>query len=466
MTLGYIPRGPDRIAAPLFPAGLPWLLALGLRLGGDEGLYLVPPCLGVLALLATWLAAAQLAGRLRLHAPAEVGLLAAAFLALSWRQTLYALAPSSDLAAQVFMTLAVAAALAAGRRGGLGWALAGSLAIALAYHVRHPSLLIAPVCAAVVLSGDARRRRAWVQVAAGLAVLCAAVLPDLAYHLHRFGSILALEDPGGGDLSWSTAASSAWASIRATTSARELGPLVIVVALACVAWARARSWDALAVAGAWPLLFLLAHAPLRLTALFDNAARFVEPAFPGLAIGAALGIATALSSTPRSSAAAACLAALVWFGAVKAPVVLRTHNLRPAAYGLLTRDQRRAYEALAAHLPAGAIVIAAPDRLGAVQMYGKRWTLNPWWRRPQWFAALVAEAQRRGWTIYALGDVRSLADLGEAGRAAYLLDYEWTPMRVPALAGLGPLERLTAPAGPPVPAPADPFAYTSGRGGR
>ncbi len=443
MTAGYTSRGADSNAVPLFPAGLPWLLAIGLRLGGETGLFLVPPLLGVLGLLATWLVAVRLASGIGLPRPYEVGILAAGILALSWRQTLYALAPSSDLGAQAFMMLAIAAALEARERAGLRWPLLTGLAIAAAYHVRHPSVLVVAVCGVVMLAGRPREGRAWARLAVALVTLAIAALPDLAFHLRHYGSVLGLEDPGGRDFAWQKFLSSSWASLREVGASREFGPLLIVVAIVGASLLRTRSWKPLAVVGLWPALFFLFHMPLRLTALFDNAARFVEPAFPGLAIGAALGIAAAVSTTRRLSVPGlATLGALAWFGTVKAPLMYATRDYRPYTYGLLTPSQRHTFEALGKVLPEGAIVITDPQNLGAVHMYAKRWTVVPWWRRPQWFAALVGQAQREGWSIFALGDLPALANQGEPGYAAYLLDYQWTPVHDEEVAPLGPLQRL------------------------
>jgi hypothetical protein len=97
---GWMPGSDGRSILPEFPPGLPLVMALFLRVGGDAGPYWVSPLFGVVAMLAVYGLARQVAGR-------DVARVAAVATAAHPVFVTQAIQPMSDVAATAWLVLAV-----------------------------------------------------------------------------------------------------------------------------------------------------------------------------------------------------------------------------------------------------------------------------------------------------------------------------------------------------------------------
>jgi hypothetical protein len=153
-----IEKGTD---VSIYPPGLPLMMALALRLGGDMAAYLVVPlCVAILVWSTFWVAAA-IAGRWS-------GFLAASTIAISPVALLSAIQPMSDVPSAALWMLAWAMSL----RPGIGASAAAGASVAMAIVVRPNLAPLGLVLAALQLFGPgvsattARSRRLAVFMAA------------------------------------------------------------------------------------------------------------------------------------------------------------------------------------------------------------------------------------------------------------------------------------------------------------
>jgi hypothetical protein len=119
--LGYV-RGPNETIVPQYAPGLPLTMALLQRIGGRDAVYWAVPLLGGVAVLATYLLGAQLAGSL-------VGAAGALLVATSPPFLFQLLLPMSDVPVSAWWTLAWALAMRRSRVSAFLGGLAASMAI-------------------------------------------------------------------------------------------------------------------------------------------------------------------------------------------------------------------------------------------------------------------------------------------------------------------------------------------------
>ncbi|HLG59063.1 MAG TPA: glycosyltransferase family 39 protein [Vicinamibacterales bacterium] len=141
VPLAYLPIGTDGAIVPMYAPGLPLTMAAVQRVGGREAVFYVVPLLGGLAIFATYLMGARLAGR-------AVGLSAAVLLATS-PSFLFQLtaAPMSDVPVTAWWALALALVLFESR----GAAFASGLAAGAAILTRPNLVPLALIPAALLL---------------------------------------------------------------------------------------------------------------------------------------------------------------------------------------------------------------------------------------------------------------------------------------------------------------------------
>lgn len=146
--LGYRPAQRAHHTVPVYPPGLPWMMALAGGLAGSHAIYYVVPLFG--GLLVWW---TYRLGTLLDSEP--VGLAAAALVATSPTFLYQALQPMSDVPAAALWCAAVLAVL----RGTAGALVLGGLASGLALAVRPNLFIVAIIVAAwvVILAGEWRR---------------------------------------------------------------------------------------------------------------------------------------------------------------------------------------------------------------------------------------------------------------------------------------------------------------------
>lgn len=428
MTAGYFP-GCDFCSwgTPKFPAGLPSVLALAYRSGGETALFLVPPLIGGLALLVTW----YLAYTLMAHRPAgdrsKIAAMATLVLALSWSQTTLSLVPRSDVPAQLFLLIAVTASLKMGQADRLVWPIATGLALGMAYHMRHPTALLLLICIPLAFYRSATIRSSWLKAGCVAGTFIVVIFPDLLYHHKYLGGFWKAENPESLYLAWKEVPRTMLRVALRVGSAREFGLTLPLMVVGCVKLWQERAWRTLWVVGGWFGYYLVFHLPLELTGQFDNASRFFLPAFPALAVPVAYSL---VAGCPNLSTLVERGFRTVVFGLFALFLLQKVATFPPAfdcaagSYGLLTHEQRQVYEHLNETLPENAVVAVSEQQVGAVQMYVRRPTVRPWIWTPEQFTRFADEARAQNWPIYLFGAPGIQGqDQNEADLPAYLSAY-------------------------------------------
>ncbi len=182
--LGYRPGVEAGTLVPVYPAGLPLVMAAAQAVGGPQAVFLVVPLFGVLAVLAT----ARLASLL---ASPPAGAVAALALASSPTFLFSLMWPMSDVPASALWVIALVFA------AGSGVASAGGAGAAMALAVlTRPNLVLVAVAPAVYLLFRAvtappdRRGHAWVRLGLACALAAVGCLGVAALHTWLYGSPL------------------------------------------------------------------------------------------------------------------------------------------------------------------------------------------------------------------------------------------------------------------------------------
>ena len=271
---------------------VPFLYGIVLRLSGESRLALQ----GFTTLLfaGTAVLTCRIGRSLR---DEETGFAAGAFLlAMPYLLTQVPLA-LVDVPTMFFLTLALHASLHALDRGGARAILLAGGAVFLALLSKYSAwllLTVVPVAALAVGSGGRKRRLA---VAAGIALVAAALLalavsPRIDVYARQARLLLGYQAPG----------LRRWGESFLSTFLFQVHPLVAAAAVAS-AWLAARRRDARWLAAAWPVLLLLVLGVRRI--------RYLVPAFPMLALLAAYGLrAIPARETRRVALACAVLSSL------------------------------------------------------------------------------------------------------------------------------------------------------------
>lgn len=436
----FIPVGYHRVpgsdaTAPNFAFGLPLLMAAAYRLFGASALDWVTPLLGAGALLAAYALGNELFAELAEWQRRLVSALAVLLLATTPKQIQLVLVPMSDVPAQLFCILTVlfalltlrqgaeSAAASSGRATGasvLFAALCGA-SLGMAYLVRHSMLVMLLPLAVIAPRWGARGRMRWLLSAAALGAFVLVVVPDLAYHVTVLGGLLSVESAESAQVSLANAPLQFVALFGALLAVTGFGP-VLVMALAGV-WAafREKQRFALYVLGAWILGFMLLHAPLVLTGVFENNLRYLVPAYPALALLTSLGIVyvcaaavrgvrahfargRSVSQFPRTlGAIAAALVALALL-AIALRALSSPERFAARAYGRMTSVARADINALNAALPANAVIGASDQMAGALGLYTAHEVFRPGAMQSAEFARLVQTLREENKSVALVGD--------------------------------------------------------------
>lgn len=400
--VGYhVPDGATGIAATVWPAGWPVLLAASYRLFGEPGLYVGAPLVGLVALVATGALVAEVwpSGRVRER---WLGIaLAVLVVATSREQVLQLLVPMADVPAQVFSVLAILLALRAGRRGSWPCALAAGVAMGAAYDIRHSQVFLAPSIALALCWGGGRRLRGRL-LAAAAAGACLLALPDLWYHQVALGSPWRPESPELNLIGLAHWWGNAQRMARAMLSQPEFGLLApFLVYGAWRLWHESRR--AAVVLLAWVVVnagVQLLYGPLRW--------RDLLAVVPALAVLGAYGATALLRAAGRPKGVGSWLPGWLAVGvavllAWRSATVLAWPAVRAEmTFGYLRAEQRAAFATLGSLVEPQAVIGTALNS-GPVEMYTGRETFRP----GDWSAAELE--------VF-------LAAMAEAGRPVYMLD--------------------------------------------
>jgi hypothetical protein len=425
VPLGYVAPDPATGAsATVWAPGHAATLALGYWLGGERGLYLTTPVLGLLALAALWLLAivalrAWPVGTRHLAAGAAVALLATSFEQLDRQLT-----PMADLPAQLFSILTLYWALRSARSRSLWPAALAGLCLGVAFDMRYTQVLLAPAMAWLLVAGarerGARQPFKALGVCAGAAALAA--LPVLRYHQLAFGGPFCVGSEELALFSLDAMRRTLPRMLSALAQPREYRyalPLMLVGALQLARRERRTALGltlALGVVGAFHLLY----EALRL--------RDLLPVLPVLALWAGVGVAELWSLAQRlnagawrAAAHAACMLGVALLVSSDATLLLPVPPMHYNAFGYLVGTQRASFDSLAALTEQDAIV-AGGLNTGAVTLYAQRAIVRPGaWSEREWLA-VVENLLRQGKPLYLLADGEEMCAPELALRARYLLE--------------------------------------------
>ena len=392
--LGYRPLPDDPgILVPTYPPGLPVLMAIGKRLAGACGPFLISPLLGGLTIWFTYLLGVRVTSRM-------IGLAAAVLLATSPIFLLMVVHPYSDAPATAFLVLGLVLALSA-----LRWrAFWTGAVVSMAICIRPNLVLIGvPFVAFVVLSAQpaagevpwrARvRALLWFSIGGAPLVLAVATLNTVLYGAPwsaGHGSLVEL-------YSWRPI----WRNLVDYTRwmwATET-PVIALSVVPLILWKRLRERR--------PLLVLLTSfiVTVWLSYLFYTAygewqyLRFLLPIIPVLLVLASCGVAIVLGRFPgageRIAGAMLVIACVVSLrvGVIRGEDVLG--YWRPGMTFTSVGDYVRQ------HLPANAIVLTM-QHSGSVRYYSNRLTLRWDFLEPEWWPRALNTLSERGYRPYLL----------------------------------------------------------------
>ncbi|NLG27655.1 MAG: hypothetical protein GX557_07065, partial [Chloroflexi bacterium] len=425
VPLGYV--APDPVtgaSATVWAPGHAASLAVGYRLGGERGLYLTTPVLGLLALAALWLLAVEAlrawpAGTRRLAAGVAVALLATSFEQLDRQLT-----PMADLPAQLFSTLTLYWALRSARTRSLWPAALAGLCLGVAFDMRYTQVLLAPALAWVLVAGaregGARQAVKTLGVCAGVAALAA--LPVLRYHQVAFGGPFRVGSEELALFSLDALRRTLPRMLTEFAQPREFRYALPLALLGALQLARRERRIALGLTLALGVVcaFHLLYEALRL--------RDLLPVLPVVALWAGVGVAELWSLAHRlragawrAAAHAACVLGVALLVSSDATLLLPVPPMHYNAFGYLVDTQRASLDTLAALTEPDAVV-AGGLNTGAVTLYAERAIVRPGtWSEREWLA-VADHLLRQGTPLYLLNDGEEMRSPELALRARYSLE--------------------------------------------
>ena len=385
--LGYRPATNGTDLVPTYSPGLPLLMAAAQTIAGHCAAFWVVPILGGVLVFATY------GLGLRFGGPAT-GVAAAALVATSPTFLVMLMAPMSDVPVTTFWALAILAAM--GRTSSS--AIAGGLAASIAILIRPNLVPLAAVLAIWVAWRDRHWRRCALFIAAALPGIIAVALINRAL----YGSPTTSGYEGLGRLfRWEHI----WPNVsRYGTWLITAEPVLAIAGLAglVVLMRRARPRAAEASGGRpprddrcaaalLPAVVIVAWAQYFPYTVFDEwwYLRFLLPAWPALALGAAAtGAAFIRSRRTRLIAALVLIAA----GALGVTQAVSRFAFR-AAQGEAKYTEVAA--AVASIVPADGVVLSM-QHSGSLRYYASRMTLRWDYLDPAWMDRAVAWLAAKG----------------------------------------------------------------------
>lgn len=375
--LGWAPVPDGSGIAPTYPIGVSSVMALFSIIGGSGGIYFVAPVMGLITLFCAYRVARE-------WYDADTALLATALIAWNPLIITYSKQPMSDIAATMWLTLALWMAVKASTSSAFVAGLAGGLAI-----ITRPALLIGGALVPMLtFKGDAPRRRVLIS-AGGLAI---GVAIQMTIQQVLFGSPFST---GYGSTSslFSTDHVDNNLGIFGRHLWSVLGPLFVPgLILGLIAARPEPRWKPAAMFGcvAFPYVFYLP---------FDHweTLRFLLPGLVPLTIVAADGLMKIARVTRKPWATAVVVTAMMSI------VVWRSEDLlrRSSVWDVATLEARYplAGEWVNVNTPLESVVLAN-QHSGSLRWYGKRQTLRWDFIAPDQLVASVRELQAKGATVY------------------------------------------------------------------
>jgi len=414
VPVGYLPPDPGTgLAATVWPPGYSAALAMACQVGGETGLYVLTPLVGMAALVAMWWLCLEV-----LHTWENDGwrFLAAGVsvlvLATSYEQVDRLSVPMADIPAQLFTMLTVIFALRATRRKTILFATLTGVCLGIAFALRYTQVLMALCVLLVWVAHFYRVRPApWRTILLATACFGGAAwlvaFPVLWYHQVAFGN--PFQVGGTAELALFGLKHIPRTFIHLTQ--HFASPKEFLYILPFVIWGMIQTWKdarrgAVALL-AWLAVIVFFHLPYAALRMRD-----LLSVLPVLAIWTGVGMAGALSwvrrirrpvrrTALRVSVATLMIAAL-W---TRSQVILwlPVHAQDFQSFGYLRAEQRAAFDALA-DLTSPNGIVAASLNGGAVSLYAKRDIVRPaYWSQEEWLS-FADRALNEGRQLYLVAD--------------------------------------------------------------
>ncbi|HUQ87612.1 MAG TPA: glycosyltransferase family 39 protein [Vicinamibacterales bacterium] len=393
--LGWTPSPDGGGIAPTFPIGVSSVMAVFWLIGGPSAVFFVGPVTGLITLLLVYRLARE-------WFDAETALFASALVAWNPLVITYAKQPMSDMAATMWVTMALLLAVRSSSASAFGAGLAAGAAV-----MTRPALLIAAAIVPLLAHRGANPRRRLVSAGTALGM---GLLIVMAIQNHLFGSPFSTGYGNGAALfAWSHVGTNA--GIFFGRHAWDVvGPLWIpglVIGIFAERPEPRGKPAAIFVAVLLPYLFYLP---------FDHweTLRFLLPGLVPLTVIVADGLIH-IARSPRKPAVAAAL--VFTFMSI---VVWRSENLlrNSSVWDIATTEARYplAGDWINVNTPPTSVVLAN-QHSGSLRWYGKRQTLRWDFIDPNQLTQTVQELQSHGATVYVAleGDEVGMFDQRFAG---------------------------------------------------
>ena len=392
--LGYRPpRDDPGVIVPTYPPGLPVLMAMGKRLVGTCGPFLISPLLGGLTIWFTYLLGVRVASR-------ATGLAAAALLATSPIFLLMVAHPWSDAPAAAFLVLGLVLALS-GSRWRAFWTGA---AVSIAIFIRPNLVFVGAVFVAFVVmsatpaAGEApwrARARAllWFSIGGAPLVFAVATLNTMLYGAPLSAGHGSLEELYSWRFIWRNLIDyMRWMWGTET-------PVIALSVVPLIVWKRTRERrPLLALLTSFIVVVWLSYLSYRAYGEWQYL-RFLLPIIPVLLVLASCGVAIVLgrlgNAGERIAAAVLVIACVLSLrvGVIRGEDVLG--YWRPGMVFTSAGDYVRQ------HLPANAIILTV-QHSGSIRYYSNRLTLRWDFLAPEWWPRAVNTLSERGYRPYVL----------------------------------------------------------------
>ena len=397
--LAYVPSPKPHAPwtlVPIYPPGLPWLMAAAKAAGGQETMFWVSPIFGALLVLATYGIGSCLASP-------SAGVLAAWLVATSPTLLFMLVVPMSDVPAAGACAAAWYFVLRGTVAGAAGAGLASAIAIAIRPNLILGAAIIGCWFVVRVWRADQRDR---IRALRHAAVFVVTVLPGIV-------AVALVNDAlngsplrsGYGSIEGYFTAVNFWPNLRlyAGWLAGSQTPIVLagIAALAVPSrtlWPAARDRAVLLAAGAFVVSIWMFYC---FYWRFDDwwALRFMLPTWPLMMAGVAALVVALTRAAPVAARVVVVIAAL-GYGAYE----IRQAAIR-LAFELWKNDRHYpAVGRLVAATTDARSVIVSRQHSGSLRYYAGRVTLRYDILDPQWLDRAVAWLGERGVRVYVLAD--------------------------------------------------------------
>lgn len=417
--------------APNFAWGLPLLLAIAYRILGEGGIYRAVPLMGALTLFATFALGNELLCEFSPVKRRTISALAVLILAAAPKQIQLVLVPMSDVPTQLFCLLALWCALrieprpqpfSDTKRGEIArdvlFALLCGFALGMAYLMRHSALAMLVPLVVVMTRWGATKRLRVVLVFGAAAIFVLTISPDVLYRANMLGNAFAVESPESAQIVWLDAPRQLLQMLVALFSVTGFGPLVLFVPFGSWILARDKHRFTALVLAEWVFSFMLLHAPLKLTGVFENNLRYLIPAYPAFALSAGVALFWTAgrardglgSGSIRFAKQSFLVYAIALVGIASLAIAFRAivtpERFAARAYGWMSQEARQDLDGLNAQLPHDAVIGTSDQMAGVALLYAQREVFRPanFLEPAREFPSFLKEMKRQGRAVYVLGN--------------------------------------------------------------